>query len=446
MERGSRPYPTRKRTMAGSNSLYLTLLHEHHDFFLVLQHPTAWPALAWVATKYNLPARTWRHGIHAILEVLRYRLPESLNYMLAFVYIVYSMMALLYEMVPAFEDTWIGCLGDLERHRMAIKETCSGVTISWYSKASDKSPKVGRLYYHLTIPARLFTPQQLSLFTKSLTCVFPFGSARGRILTLSNPVLDRKQTQWHRLSVVEILFIKLYAIFFTRRLRNEFFSICEQFLDGLRDSYIDKDANLLPLGNARGSTFTLLRTRRTRSMPNLETNLIFLYTILSMVSLRDEDDEANATFGSAIAPRVIAFNADPTSRSVLRAVVNYAALSRDVSSVGMLGARSPRDLYTFPGKAILVKSGMDVTCPGHSVPEDFIMRGHLWCQNYFPETWFDHADIDDEGRTPELPSIDRPRIESVRGFGLRAFDVRLPNPRLVRLADLFRLTPGYRIN
>lgn len=29
---------------------------------------------------------------------------------------------LLYETVPAFEDTWIECLGDLGRYRMAIED------------------------------------------------------------------------------------------------------------------------------------------------------------------------------------------------------------------------------------------------------------------------------------------------------------------------------------
>jgi len=33
--------------------------------------------------------------------------------MLTFIYVTYSMMALFYETVPAFEDTWIECLGDL---------------------------------------------------------------------------------------------------------------------------------------------------------------------------------------------------------------------------------------------------------------------------------------------------------------------------------------------
>jgi hypothetical protein len=45
-----------------------------------------------------------------------------LDHMLAFIYLAYSTMALLYEAVPAFEDTWIECLGDLGRYRVAIED------------------------------------------------------------------------------------------------------------------------------------------------------------------------------------------------------------------------------------------------------------------------------------------------------------------------------------
>lgn len=178
-------------------SVHRTLLSDHHDIFLASQHPAASPALTRLAAKYNMPARMWRHDIHAYLEVLRHWLPESLDHMLAFIYIAYSMMALLYEKVPAFEDTWIECLGDLGRYRMALEEdgvrdleTWSGVSRLWCSKAADKSPHVGRLCHHLAILARPFTLQQLSLYIKSLTCVLPFRSVRGSILILFNPELD----------------------------------------------------------------------------------------------------------------------------------------------------------------------------------------------------------------------------------------------------------------
>jgi hypothetical protein len=45
--------------------LHRTLLHEHHDFFLASQHPSASGALRRLATKYAMPARMWRHGIHS---------------------------------------------------------------------------------------------------------------------------------------------------------------------------------------------------------------------------------------------------------------------------------------------------------------------------------------------------------------------------------------------
>jgi hypothetical protein len=119
-------------------ALHRTLLHEHHDFFLASQHPSASPALRRLAGKYSMPARMWKHGIHSFLELLRRRLPDSIDYMLAFIYLAYQMMALLYETVPAFEDTWIECLGDLGRYRMAIededvrdRETWAGVARSW---------------------------------------------------------------------------------------------------------------------------------------------------------------------------------------------------------------------------------------------------------------------------------------------------------------------------
>ena len=64
-------------------ALHRTLLHEHHDFFLASQHPSASPALRRLASKYAMPARMWRHGIHSFLELLRHRLPASLDHMVS---------------------------------------------------------------------------------------------------------------------------------------------------------------------------------------------------------------------------------------------------------------------------------------------------------------------------------------------------------------------------
>lgn len=60
-----------------------------------------------------MPARMWRYGIYLFLELLRHRLPDSLEHILTLLYLVYSTITLFLESVPTFEDTWIECLGDL---------------------------------------------------------------------------------------------------------------------------------------------------------------------------------------------------------------------------------------------------------------------------------------------------------------------------------------------
>jgi hypothetical protein len=228
-------------------ALHRTLLHEHHDFFLASQHPSASLALQRLASKYSMPARMWRHGIHSFLELLRHRLPASLEHMLTFIYLAYSMMALLFETVPAFEDTWIECLGDLGRYRMAIeddnqhdRDIWTGVSRHWYSKASDKAPTTGRLYHHLAILARPNVIQQLYFYLKSLCVPIPFHSARESVMTLFEPLLGDKATQ---LQPVDLHFIRTHAILFSSREADRLHSSMQGFLDHL-DTSVAKTTRL----------------------------------------------------------------------------------------------------------------------------------------------------------------------------------------------------------
>jgi len=86
-------------------ALYRILLHEHHDFFLASQHPSASPALKRLARKYSMPARMWRHDVHSFLEVLRKRHPKSQKHIDAFIILAYYIQSLLDETIPAFEET-----------------------------------------------------------------------------------------------------------------------------------------------------------------------------------------------------------------------------------------------------------------------------------------------------------------------------------------------------
>lgn len=96
------------------------------------------------------------------------------------------------------------------------REVWSNVARFWYNKAADKSPNVGRLYHHLAILARPYTIEQLSLYARSLTCVTPFESAKGSIMTLFIPILNGKESATRRSSSFETVFIRAHGILFTK--------------------------------------------------------------------------------------------------------------------------------------------------------------------------------------------------------------------------------------
>ena len=200
-------------------AVHRTLLYEHHDFMMATQHPSATAMLRGLPIKYSMPARMWKHGIHAFLEVLRHRRPESQDYMLSFIYLAYQMMALLFETVPVFLDTWIECLGDLARYRMAIEEVrephaqWGGVAAAWYTKASDRHPEVGRLYHHLGILERP-SIRKFACYGKSLTCVIPFLNARDSMTTLCSPTALSNEPLRNAEHSMEASFCKLHALIY----------------------------------------------------------------------------------------------------------------------------------------------------------------------------------------------------------------------------------------
>ncbi len=166
--------------------------------------------------------------------------------MLSFVYLAYSMMALLMESVPSFEETWIECLGDLARYRMAIeeadlrdREVWAGVARMWYDKAADKSPSVGRIQHHLAVLARPNIVQQLFYYSKALVCVNPFPNARESVMLLFNPFLATGEIASQRYPLVESTFVKAAAIHFTRGSIRTYNQLVEQFLSVL-NSYIGR--------------------------------------------------------------------------------------------------------------------------------------------------------------------------------------------------------------
>ncbi len=477
-------------------ALHKQLLHEHHDFFLVSQHPSASPALSRLAARFSMPARLWRHGIHAFLEVLRHRLPESLDHMLAFIYIAYSLMTLLYETVTTFEDTWIECLGDLARYRMAIedddirdREVWNGVARFWYSKAADKSPNVGRLYHHLAILARPSSLQQLSLFTKSLTCVTPFESARDSIMTLFTPILKGKNSACYRLSSLENDFIKAHGILFSGGPLDEFDNAVQQLKDGLLDNYIGRVTAKFKEQGVFAAVINIaaLFEYGALKQPHLHKS-IFRLAFEEVGFQRNQQTNPPSTHPSA---EYFDVNDDATHRSS-PASANPSAfdnlIGSDIETSKVVISRASSIAFTtltisllrigdknvFPlihvsfvflwslviiGKAMkyverdvpwgeicsflnslakpetmtprvwgegFPKPNGDV---GRPLPEDFVLRGQIYSQSYFPKNWFQEARIDDEERALELPSMTALRVERILWLGIRVASVCTSNPQ-----------------
>ena len=125
----------------------------------------------------------------------------------------------------AFESR-INCIsvGDLGRYRITIeydevraKDVWRNIARFWYNRAADKIPTTGRIYYHLAILARPCSIEQLSLYTKALTCLTSFESARESLITLFNPILYNQDPVSRRSSSFESVFVRAHGILFTSR-------------------------------------------------------------------------------------------------------------------------------------------------------------------------------------------------------------------------------------
>ncbi|KAE9982202.1 hypothetical protein EG327_005932 [Venturia inaequalis] len=451
-------------------ALHRTLLHEHHDFFLASQHPSASPALRRLAAKYSMPSRMWKHGIHSFLELLRFRLPDSLEFMISFIYTAYQMMSLLYETVPAFEDTWIECLGDLGRYRMAIededirdRETWAGVARFWYSKAADRSPDVGRLYHHLAILARPNALQQLYLYSRSLISTQPFHSTRDSILTLFNPIMARQETSSPNITTIDTNFIKIHAILFGKEKLEQYEALRKSFIDAL-DAHISRVtakwreqgayvmiANLgalydygtesplrrfFELGCARLDAPGNPQPSETPATIALRSEPINT----TFAPLPKPDSSSLLAYGyaldltvstaSLVFQRIGDNNVLPFAHVLLSFLLSLASLQssdfqveRNYVAGSLLSAIPWKDICAFlntlgrsmqpppyfeSAQFIRPQQGDD-----RPLPEDHLIRGQVWSQKYFPDDWFKESEIDDEERSIEHASTVRVRAERV---------------------------------
>ncbi|KAI0017862.1 hypothetical protein F4780DRAFT_563826 [Xylariomycetidae sp. FL0641] len=431
-------------------ALHRTLLHEHHDFFLASQHPSASEPLRRLAIKYAMPARMWRHGIHSFLELLRHRLPASLEHMLTFIYLAYSMMALLYETVDTFQDTWIECLGDLGRYRMAIedddirdRETWTAVSRHWYSMASDKAPNTGRLYHHLAILARPNALQQLFYYTKSLCVPFPFGSARESIMTLFDPLLGPTGTPSVRMGPIDVAFVKAHGILFSNKCVDDYDPAIEEFLR-LLDYHIGRTARkwmesgyyigianccaLLSYGTDGNALLGALRIDHPGARGPLAGGTWGDFSeTKSSEQFQRAIRLAEGTYDVAFR-RLGDSNVLPFLHTVL---VFMHHLTRCPEAMGCVEKTFPWKLVSLFLNSLLLSYRQHDRIHSNDfpreqkekvprpLPEDFAMKGLLWVHRYFPEDWFSNQAINDDEKYFEVASMTEERRERILWVGCR---------------------------
>ncbi|KAK8106664.1 methyltransferase domain-containing protein [Apiospora kogelbergensis] len=431
-------------------ALHSTLLHGYHDFFLASQHPTASSSLKRLGAKYYMPGRMWKRGIDAFLELLRHRLPDSLEHMLTFIYLAYSMMALLYETVPAFATTWMECLGDLGRYRMAIedddlreREVWTSVSRRWYSKASDIVPETGRLYHHLAILSRPNALQQLFYYSKALSAPEPFDPTWESIMTLFDPLLG-SDSQSSRLLPTDFAFIKAQGILFSGKLVDEYQAEVTSFLDKL-DSHIGGTARywmergyqiaisnccaLLCWGKESSFIYQTIRPMKPNKKESQECYDARL--------IPDPNDYENAKaleqariLAEGTYHKVLSRVSDPNILPYVHSIlVFHRYLSSYPAAMSLLEATFPWKLVATLLNSLLSSYGEYERIQSNKfprlakqlprpLPEDFALRGLLWADKYFPSDWFSNDMIDDEEKYSEVASMTDERKERILWLGV----------------------------
>ncbi|KAK1992362.1 hypothetical protein LX36DRAFT_684938 [Colletotrichum falcatum] len=351
-------------------------------------------------------------------------------------------MALLYETVPTFEDTWIECLGDLGRYRMAIeddnlkdREVWTSVSRHWYSKASDKAPTTGRLYHHLAILARPNALQQLFYYAKSLCVPIPFLSARESIMTLFDPHLNGTPT---RLQEIDAAFVRAHGVLFSGKSSELFAPSVTEFTDNL-DGHIARNTKgwmdcgyfvavalgcaMLEYGSESNCIMMAIKTSRAE-----EADVLMGDSQTSVASQKFLD-----ALDFAVRTHNVVFRrfADPNVNPYLHVTLSFLYhMSYFAAAIGYIEEKMPWKLISLMLNSLL-KEGEAVDrlesedfprsnneSPPRPLPEDFAQRGLLWVDRYYPDDWFT-SKLDDDEKYFEVASMTEERRERCLWLGFR---------------------------
>ncbi|KAF4547335.1 Est1 DNA/RNA-binding domain-containing protein 1 [Elsinoe fawcettii] len=420
--------------------LHRTLLYEHHDFLLASQHPSAPPELRALASERQIPFRMWKYAIHAYLELLRQHLPESLEFMEAFIYLSYQMMALLYETVTLFEDVWTECLGDLARYRMAIenasiseRKVWTDVARYWYTTASDRQPTVGRLYHHLGVLARLHLPQQLYFYSKSLCSVQPFGNAKHSLKAVfeaANTVLLVKpgEKKNEPLQTMDATFVHMHSLIYEKRPVSHISIIVTQVQTLLRDNVFRSDkkwkqygvflviSNIAACFSYGASESPLRRAMKQKSYASVKSSsesdpwLKLSIDILSstteiILSVKDRKFMLPLLHVLLVLLDSLCDILKKCNEArALLMTIPWVTIVTYLNDLAQVKDNLTEEVKNVQSEQRLIPHTRD----SKPLMEDFALRGLFWCMDYLPDQWFqDNSNDDLPFHEPDRADTDR---------------------------------------
>jgi hypothetical protein len=311
----------------------------------------------------------------------------------------------------------------------------------WYSKASDKAPTTGRLYHHLAILARPNALQQLFYYAKSLCVVVPFVSARESILTLFEPVLaaDNGQGQY-RLPPLDTAFVKAHGLLFTGRSPEKFEPAVQDFL-ALLDNQIGRVtrkfmeqgyyiavSNIVAMLGFASKENVLMRAIESykEGSDNEMAGSPVYHSAPLMKSFENAERLTNATL-DIVFQRI----GDPNVLPFLHvSLVFMYYMSRHPRAMRLLEKNFPWQSLTLMLNTLLAPYGTPERIEASTFPlpikddvrpftEDFALRGILWADGYYPDTWFSNDKIDDEEKYLEVASMTDDRKERILWLACR---------------------------
>lgn len=348
---------------------------------------------------------------------------------------------------PSYMETWIECLGDLARYRMAIEDdnihdrkTWADVSCQWYKKASDLSPGTGRVYHHLAILARPNWLHQLLYYSKSLCVPNPFESARVSILTLIEPLLDSSAHPYEmQQQPIYAFFVRCHACMFMRTGAAQQRSFADEFLALLHShvarttrlflqpsyamgianccamvEYGSKSNAILQVIDSGGESDGLFQDVTGKSQPTdefLQARALMCETARLILNQSDSPNVWPFVHVTLVFVYHLSLYHGDGGMVHLERPFPWAPLVNFLNALRPSGTADPtHGEDVFPG---LVEGG------GPPLPEDFTMRGLLWAGRYHPDRWMEEAAVDDEDKTFERASMAEQRRNRILWLGRR---------------------------